>query len=52
MICSNCTKDKEKVFDLFGDGLILVCEDCKNEMIKKYNLKSKELQAVNEEGEN
>ncbi len=43
MICSNCAKDKEKVFDLFGDGLVLVCEDCKNEMIKKIQSKIKRI---------
>lgn len=27
-VCSNCGCRTELVYDLFGDGLILYCEDC------------------------
>lgn len=26
--CSNCNEKTDTVYDLFGDGLILYCEDC------------------------
>lgn len=27
-ICSNCNCKTNTIYDLFGDGLILYCEDC------------------------
>lgn len=48
MICSKCAKNKEKVYDLFGDGLIIVCEQCKKEMIEKGLIKG----GKNEENKN
>ena len=34
-ICSNCTKESNKLYDVFGDGLILYCGYCFSKMIGK-----------------
>lgn len=33
--CSNCNEKTDIVYDLFGDGLILYCEDCYIEYLAK-----------------
>ena len=33
--CSNCGEKTDTVYDLFGDGLILYCEDCYIEYLAK-----------------
>ena len=38
MICSNCGKEKEKVFDIFGDGTVLMCKQCALNFIKNNKI--------------
>lgn len=33
--CSNCNEKTDTVYDLFGDGLVLYCEDCYIEYLAK-----------------
>ena len=35
--CSNCGCRTKLVYDLFGDGLILYCEDCYIQWLKQQN---------------
>ena len=35
-ICSNCNEKTEIVYDIFGDGMVLYCEDCYIDYLAKY----------------
>lgn len=36
-ICSDCGKAVEKVYDVFEDGMVLMCKDCALKRVKDNN---------------
>lgn len=35
-VCSECGNKKDKVFDIFGDGTVVMCKECVSNFIKNH----------------